>query len=131
MNVSRLVSGGVRPARYECCFEKFISLKNAFFLLFFFFGTAITWLHPSVVSGASSQSLWVCAVVSLKIFRRCKATGSMLDMVDSSSLLYRLEMDGKEESCLAHVGRAHEDTEEGDDMQLPGEMGEILGNNGD
>lgn len=29
-----------------------------------------------------------------KIFTRCKNTGSMLDMVDSSSLLYRLEMEG-------------------------------------
>ena len=30
-----------------------------------------------------------------KVFRRCKATGSMLDMVDASSMLCRLEMEGK------------------------------------
>uniref|UniRef100_UPI0037E88DDA tetratricopeptide repeat protein 38 n=1 Tax=Semicossyphus pulcher TaxID=241346 RepID=UPI0037E88DDA len=29
-----------------------------------------------------------------QIFRRCKATGSMLDVVDATSLLYRLEMEG-------------------------------------
>ncbi|XP_053740496.1 tetratricopeptide repeat protein 38 [Synchiropus splendidus] len=29
-----------------------------------------------------------------QIFRRCKMTGSMLDTVDASSLLYRLEMEG-------------------------------------
>lgn len=30
-----------------------------------------------------------------QVFRRCKATGSMLDTVDASSMLYRLEMEGK------------------------------------
>lgn len=34
-------------------------------------------------------------------------------MVDSSSLLYRLEMDGKEESRLVNHSRVHEDTEGG------------------
>ncbi|KAK5867755.1 hypothetical protein PBY51_012219 [Eleginops maclovinus] len=29
-----------------------------------------------------------------QVFRRCKATGSMLDTVDASSMLYRLEMEG-------------------------------------
>lgn len=30
-----------------------------------------------------------------QIFKRCKASGSMLDIVDSSSMLCRLEMEGK------------------------------------
>lgn len=30
-----------------------------------------------------------------QVFRRCKATGSMLDTVDASSMLCRLEMEGK------------------------------------
>ncbi|XP_010767871.1 tetratricopeptide repeat protein 38 [Notothenia coriiceps] len=30
-----------------------------------------------------------------QVFRRCKATGSMLEAVDASSMLYRLELEGK------------------------------------
>lgn len=30
-----------------------------------------------------------------KVFRRCKASGAMLDIVDACSMLYRLEMEGK------------------------------------
>lgn len=36
----------------------------------------------------------VCAVF-VKVFRRSKATGSMLDTVDSCALLCRLEMEGR------------------------------------
>lgn len=30
-----------------------------------------------------------------QVFRFCKSSGSMLDIVDACSLLYRLEMEGK------------------------------------
>ncbi|KAG7214911.1 hypothetical protein INR49_005186 [Caranx melampygus] len=33
-------------------------------------------------------------IFDTQVFRRCKATGSMLDTVDASSMLYRLEMEG-------------------------------------
>ncbi|KAM7414183.1 hypothetical protein PAMA_019142 [Pampus argenteus] len=33
-------------------------------------------------------------VYDSQVFKRCKATGSMLDTVDASSMLYRLEMEG-------------------------------------
>lgn len=33
-------------------------------------------------------------IYDAQVFRRCKATGSMLDTVDASSMLYRLEMEG-------------------------------------
>lgn len=91
-------------------FEKFISLKNAFFIYLFIY----LWLplHGYIPQWSPGPVVKVCAV-SLKIFRRCKTTGSMLDMVDSSSLLYRLEMEGKEERRLANHSRVHEDTEGG------------------
>lgn len=47
-------------------------------------------LHPSVLK-ENSKSLSCFP----KVFRRCKATGSMLDTVDASSMLCRLEMEGK------------------------------------
>uniref|UniRef100_A0AAX7VV62 Tetratricopeptide repeat protein 38 n=1 Tax=Astatotilapia calliptera TaxID=8154 RepID=A0AAX7VV62_ASTCA len=50
---------------------------------------------------------------STKVFRRCKASGAMLDIVDACSLLYRLEMDGvcvKERwQELLQVTRPHTD----------------------
>ncbi|KAF7224864.1 tetratricopeptide repeat protein 38 [Nothobranchius furzeri] len=33
-------------------------------------------------------------IYDTQVFRRCKASGAMLDMVDASSMLYRLEMEG-------------------------------------
>lgn len=72
------------PARYKCLFEKLISLKNAFFV------DAVTCYIPQLSRGIEK----VCAVF-VKIFRRCKATGSMLDTVDACSLLCRLEMEGR------------------------------------
>uniref|UniRef100_A0AAX7UFH6 Tetratricopeptide repeat protein 38 n=1 Tax=Astatotilapia calliptera TaxID=8154 RepID=A0AAX7UFH6_ASTCA len=51
--------------------------------------------------------------VAMEVFRRCKASGAMLDIVDACSLLYRLEMDGvcvKERwQELLQVTRPHTD----------------------
>lgn len=47
-------------------------------------------LHPQLSRGIVK----VCAVI-VKVFKRCKATGSMLDTVDACSLLCRLEMEGR------------------------------------
>lgn len=46
--------------------------------------------HPSVLK-VNSKSLYCFP----QVFRRCKVTGSMLDTVDASSMLCRLEMEGK------------------------------------
>lgn len=88
MNVLRLVSAAVRPARYKRWFWKIHFFGKSIFHLF------INFLWLALQDSAPWRSPKVCAV-SLKIFRRCKTTGSMLDMVDSSSLLYRLEMEGR------------------------------------
>lgn len=48
-------------------------------------------LCPLVIRMNSDDSV----LCSTKVFRRCKASGAMLDIVDACSLLYRLEMDGK------------------------------------
>ncbi|KAF3689072.1 Tetratricopeptide repeat protein 38 [Channa argus] len=43
----------------------------------------------------ASHNYWHWALYYIeKVFRRCKATGSMLDTVDACSMLYRLEMEG-------------------------------------
>uniref|UniRef100_A0A3Q2VSN1 Tetratricopeptide repeat protein 38 n=1 Tax=Haplochromis burtoni TaxID=8153 RepID=A0A3Q2VSN1_HAPBU len=52
-------------------------------------------------------------IMGFSVFRRCKASGAMLDIVDACSLLYRLEMDGvcvKERwQELLQVTRPHTD----------------------
>ncbi|XP_006795826.1 tetratricopeptide repeat protein 38 [Neolamprologus brichardi] len=52
-------------------------------------------------------------IYDTQVFRRCKASGAMLDIVDACSLLYRLEMDGvcvKERwQELLQVTRPHTD----------------------
>uniref|UniRef100_A0A669BX22 Tetratricopeptide repeat protein 38 n=1 Tax=Oreochromis niloticus TaxID=8128 RepID=A0A669BX22_ORENI len=52
-------------------------------------------------------------IMAFSVFRRCKASGAMLDIVDACSLLYRLEMDGvcvKERwQELLQVTRPHTD----------------------
>lgn len=72
-----------------------VFLKNAFLRKMSFCGGSYLSLpSPLNVIGKSVDCF-------PQVFRRCKATGSMLDTVDASSMLCRLEMEGKKRADMS------------------------------